>query len=109
MDLSRLFAVLTVLILWAGSASAADLAKVDRTIQKEPAYQSKPKYCLLVFGPAARHRVWLVLDGDTLYVDKNGNGNLTEAGDRTEAPGFQPSSHPAHARERSIEIGDLRV
>jgi hypothetical protein len=66
----------------AAGAPAADLTKIDRTIAKEPAYQGKPKYCLLVFGPEAKFRVWLVLDGDTLYVDRNGNGNLTEAGNR---------------------------
>src|SRR5262249_8147594 len=60
----------------------ADLTKIERTIAKEPAYKSKPKYCLLVFGPEAKTRVWLVLDGDTLYVDRNGNGDLTETGER---------------------------
>ena len=63
-------------------APAAGLTKIDRTIAKEPAYKSKPKYCLLVFGPEAKTRVWLVLDGDTLYVDRNGNGDLTEKGER---------------------------
>lgn len=61
----------------------SDLKKVDRFIKKEPTYQSKsPKYCLLVFGPEAKTRVWLVLDGDTLYIDRNGNGDLTEQGER---------------------------
>src|SRR5260370_39867195 len=86
-------------LICVGAASAADLAKVDRTIKKEPAYQAKPKYCLLVFGPEAKHRVWLVLDGDTLYVDKNGNGDLTEAGKRIQAPDFKASAQPAHARD----------
>src|SRR5262249_3554170 len=27
-------------------------------------------------------RIWLVLDGDVLYVDRNCNGNLTEDGER---------------------------
>jgi hypothetical protein len=68
----------------AAEAPAADLTKIDRTIRKEPAYRSKsPRYCLLVFGPKADHRVWLVLDGETLYVDRNGNGDLTEAGEST--------------------------
>jgi hypothetical protein len=59
-------------------ALSADLSKIDRTIVKEPAYQTKnPRYCLLVFGPDARTRVWLVLDGTTLYVDKTGKGDLT--------------------------------
>jgi hypothetical protein len=39
----------------------------------------------LVFGPEARTRVWLVQDGDTLYVDRNGNGDLTEPGKKVSA------------------------
>lgn len=62
---------------------AADLTKIERTLRKEPAYQSKtPRYCLLVFGPEATTRIWLVLDGKTLYVDRNGNGDLTEDGEK---------------------------
>ncbi|MCI0357844.1 MAG: hypothetical protein L0211_05070 [Planctomycetaceae bacterium] len=63
-----------------------DLTKVDRSIAKEPVYKNKPKYCLLVFGPEAKIRVWLVQDGDkdsdVMYVDRNGNGDLTEEGER---------------------------
>jgi hypothetical protein len=69
------------LILCALPAQAADLTKIERTIAKEPKYQGKPgkpKYCLLVFGPEAKFRVWLVLDEAVLYVDRNGNGDLTE-------------------------------
>jgi RNA polymerase sigma factor (sigma-70 family) len=90
-------------------AGAAGLAKVDRTFKKEPAYKAKPKYCLLAFGPQAKQRVWLVLDGDTLYVDRNGNGDLTEEGERVRAPAFSPSDHYLFSRERSIEIGDITV
>jgi hypothetical protein len=61
-------------------AWGVDLAQIDRTIRKEPAYQTQaPKYCLLVFGPEAKLRVWLVLDGEVLYVDQNGDGDLTGA------------------------------
>src|SRR5581483_12319214 len=73
--------------LLAGLASevyAADLTKIDRSISKEPAYKTQaPKYCLLVFGPEARSRIWLVLDGETLYVDRKGNGDLTGPGKST--------------------------
>jgi hypothetical protein len=69
-------------LLAAGATSAADLAKIDRTISKEPAYKNKPKYCLLLFGPEAKTRVWLVQDGEVLYVDRNANADLTEAGER---------------------------
>src|SRR5262249_45588108 len=81
----RVISFLSALVLASGasaSAWAADLTKIDRTIAKEPAYKSKPKYCLLVFGPAAKTRVWLVLDGDVLYADRNGNGDLTEPGEK---------------------------
>jgi hypothetical protein len=37
---------------------------------------------LLVFGTDARDRVWLVHDGDTLFVDRNGNGDLTDDGEK---------------------------
>ncbi len=73
-------------MIWPVQAWAVDYAKIDRTIAKRPTYQSKaPKYCLLVFGPEADTRVWLVLDGEVLYVDRNGNGDLTEDGERAQA------------------------
>ena len=75
-----------VCVTFGQPAVAADLSKIDRTIAKEPAYQSKaPCYCLLVFGPEAKTRIWLVLDGRVLYVDRNGNGDLTDKGKRFEA------------------------
>jgi hypothetical protein len=39
----------------------------------------------VVFGPEARTRVWLVQDGETLYVDRNVNGDLTEPGQKVSA------------------------
>ncbi len=70
-------------ILFAGPAGAVDLQKIKRTLRKEPVYQSKnPLYCLLVFGPEANTQVWLVLDDDVLYLDRNGNGDLTDPGER---------------------------
>src|SRR5262245_41860258 len=66
--------------LLATAPPAVDLSKVDRTLVKEPAYQGKPQYCLLVFGPEARYRAWLVLDGETLYADLDGSGDLTKPG-----------------------------
>jgi RNA polymerase sigma factor (sigma-70 family) len=63
-------------------AQFPDLTKIDRTIVKEPTYRNQPYYALLAFGPEAKKRVWLVVDGETLYVDRNGNGDLTEANER---------------------------
>jgi hypothetical protein len=72
------------LLVAAAPAAAGDLANVDRRIAKEPAYEHKPLYCLAVIGPDATTRVWLVLDGDKLYVDKNCNGDPTDDGPPTE-------------------------
>lgn len=79
--------ILFGLILCSLSVDAADLTKISRTIAKEPKYQSNPRYALLVFGPEAKFRMWLVFDGDVVYVDRNGNGDLTETGERLEPSG----------------------
>jgi hypothetical protein len=63
-------------------ARATDLTKIERVIRKEPAYEGKPRYALLVFGKEAKTRIWLVQDGKSLFVDRNGNGDLTEPGER---------------------------
>jgi hypothetical protein len=108
MKVIRLYQAVACVMLWSLPAPAVDLSKIDRRISREPAYRTKtPKYCLLVFGPEAKQRVWLVLDGDTLYVDKNGNGNLTDKGEQVKAPAFKASTHPAHAQQREIKVGDI--
>jgi len=78
---ARLVPAIVWLALCPTLAAAADLTKIDRTIAKEPAYKSRPKYCLLVFGPEAKTRLWLVLHGHRLYVDRNGTGDLPDAGE----------------------------
>jgi len=76
------FAFLALFPVTAGGESQT---KFEHSPRREPAYRSKPKYCLLLFGPEAKTKVWLVQDGDTLYVDRNGNGDLTEAGKKVAA------------------------
>jgi hypothetical protein len=76
----------TAIILCCHLLSAADLPRspidlksIPRTIKVEPACKSdSPRYCLAVFGDQAAHRVWLVHDGDQLFVDRNGDGELIE-------------------------------
>ena len=81
------------------SNAYADLTTIERTIQKEPAYQTaSPKYGLAVFGPEASTRVWLVHDGETLYVDRNGNGDLTDPDEKLPARG-----------EENFDIGAIRA
>ena len=101
----------TILAVWltADALAAVDLEKIERTIRKEPAYKSKsPKYGLLVFGPEAADRVWLVQDGDTLYVDRNGNGDLTEPGEKVGSKVDTSRGSPDEIGY-TFEVGDLRV
>jgi hypothetical protein len=93
-----------------GTANAADLAKVPRTIAKEPAYQTKyPRYALLVFGEQASPRIWVVLDGDTAYVDRNGNGDLTEADEKVAMPEFkkQQGREAVMEGQREVTAGSI--
>jgi len=67
----------------AAESSGYDFPTISRKLTREPKYTHNPQYFLLVFGPEAKTSVWCVLDGDkTLYVDRNGNGDLTEEGER---------------------------
>lgn len=60
---------------WADAGAVGD---VDRAIGKEPEYQSKPKYSLLVLGDDRGAKAWMVEDGRRLFVDRNANGDLTD-------------------------------
>jgi hypothetical protein len=90
-------------------AVGVDLTKIDRRIAREPAYQSKsPRYCLLVFGPEARTRVWLVLDGEVLYIDRNGNGDLTEEGKQVKVKLRDANAEKGPAFNRAVtDLGPI--
>jgi hypothetical protein len=73
------------------AADGPDLSPVVRKLRKEPSYVSKrPLYGLLVFGPKAQTRVWMILDKskpdadsyDVFYADIDGDGDLTEPEER---------------------------
>jgi hypothetical protein len=100
---------LTMLCLTAlsltGPILAADLSAINRSIAKLPQLTSPaPEYCLLVFGPEAAKRVWLVHDGDVLYVDRNGNGALTEDGERVAA---EPKVSEAAEDVYFFQVGEI--
>lgn len=61
---------------------AVDLDRLERKIQREPAYRSgRPLYAMLAFGQHAQTRLWLVQDGEDLYVDLDADGDLTDPGE----------------------------
>jgi hypothetical protein len=84
---------LILLVSVARVPAAAETAKLDRTIAKQPVFTSAPKYCLAVFGTSPQVKVWLILDNDTLYIDRNGNGDLSDAAKRVKMEKAQASGH----------------
>jgi hypothetical protein len=82
-------------MLLALASHAGELAKFRRDTPKLPALvASEPLYSLFVFGKNMDRPVWVVLDKsstdsilfDVLYLDLNGDGDLTAKGER-----FNPS------------------
>lgn len=84
----RIFSLLFLgvsLSLVAAEPSPVDLTKIDRKILREPQYAAQPHYALFLFGPQAEHKVWFVVDGDSLaYIDRNADGDLTDPEDKIE-------------------------
>lgn len=62
-------------------------------IAREPVYkQATQQYLLLLLGQNPPRDIWIVRDGSDVYVDRNGNGDLTEAGEKVVQPDTQESS-----------------
>jgi hypothetical protein len=73
---------------------------------------------LLLFGPEAKTRVWLVAAGEAFYADRKGNGDLTEPGKRVYSIGntrvltfIDPNTLtmwlPVPENERVYQVGDV--
>ena len=86
-----LLLALLVLLAPLGAGELISLSKIDRRLTQEPSYAAQVRlYGLVVFGPEAKTRVWMVLDKsepgvdvyDVLYADLNGDGDLTQASER---------------------------
>src|SRR5262245_12565488 len=111
-------AALVPIVLGIGHAAAADLpdlTKIDRTIRKEPTYNTKrPLYGLAVFGPKAEARVWIVLDKskpdvdeyDVVHVDLDADGDLTGPGERLtpDEDGRFRVAHVAHFKDPATGV-----
>jgi hypothetical protein len=102
---------LSVAVTW-----AIDLEAIDRTIAREPKFESTPRYCLLVFGADASSRVWLVEDGKRLYIDRNANGDLTDDGEPIAATEERElhttdlkTNEPTTLHDWDYEAGDLKM
>ena len=57
-----------------------DVKSARYEVTKEPEYKGQASWFLAVLGAKAQ-KSWVVIDDATCYVDWNGNGDLTEAGE----------------------------
>lgn len=90
----------------AAEPDRVDLTKIDRSVAKEPEYSKSPRYGLLVFGKTAEARVWLVQDGQTIYVDRNGDGDLTGADEVIDGKETKYSANSLSSIQ--FKIGNIR-
>jgi len=84
----RTHALITIgLTLVAGTCAIADASKRPSRPRAEPDYTTaQPFYCRILCKAKTDVDVWIVIDGDSLYIDRNGNGDLTEKGERLKKP-----------------------
>lgn len=94
---------------------AVDYAKVERSIRVQPDYIAAPLYAMFVFDLKGQHRVWCALDKsdtelayyDVLYMDLDGDGDLTEVGERF--TGKYDEKMARAGMGLSIRVGDVKV
>lgn len=92
---------------------AVNESQVDRKLSEEPDYKSDdPRYALLVIGPERNLRVWMVLDGFTLYADANLDGRIDPkfekfkvADEKTDPTNFEKFTVADGGIEFEIEVG----
>jgi hypothetical protein len=83
-----------------------DFTKLDRTIARLPELTSEARYGLFLFGQNGEKLVWAALDRtpgaktyDTLFLDRDADGDLTEKGERFAAS--------AASKGSTFKIGDF--
>src|SRR5262245_15386573 len=103
MNPSRLMPSFSLLLIIQAHTFATDLTKIDRSIGKEPAYASNPRYCLVVIGPEVKTRVWLVIDGDTLFTSGK-DGELKKATDNERSANGKLVRIPGTSQDLTVQV-----
>jgi len=99
-------------ILLARTSVSVDLADLRSSPQVEPEYLAKePGYLLLAFGREPSIRVWVVADEESVYIDRNANGDLTETGEKVPVTKVQSLTSPnaVFAELRTYDLGDIKA
>ena len=93
-----------------GPYKLTDFSAVKRVLTKEPAYTSKPRYTLWVLGENLNNALPMVWDEsvtgkgyDTLYLDLNYDGDLTEAAEKFSASALTKD------KQRSFKVSGIKA
>lgn len=76
--------LMTCLCCYGYDEPAVSFGKVPRTVSKQPQYEGKPGYLLLIFGHDVKQGRWLAIDDKRAYFDRRGDGDLTRPENRLE-------------------------
>jgi hypothetical protein len=100
------FVLASTALLPAQKQSAVDLAAAKKPLTAEPKYENPPRYLVMAFGQPVHRVVWLVVDGTTLWADRDGDGRLDAAKERF-APKVEKHEDHFVAESHEYAIGEL--
>lgn len=101
-----IFALLPACSLLAQDESPLPLRQVSMSLMTEPTYFGTPRYTLVVIGKDLAKQHWIAIDDKNAYVDKNGNGDLTDEGEAIPIDKTPVDSGPNHEfRMQNFRIG----
>ena len=92
-----------------GKRDLAEIRKATASKLIQPKYKNEPKYTLVVVGPDAEKKIWMVLDGfKTIYADLNSNGKIEPESEKFEAVDVKEYPKGNHnLAKHSFEFGEV--
>jgi hypothetical protein len=98
------------LLFLALAAPASSAGNPTSALLEEPAYGSKaPHYALVTMGSKDARHLWIVVDGETVYVDRNGDDRIRAADDSTEVDAHGARFADADGCDESGKPGRVRI
>lgn len=114
MSRHREFAFVSVLLTVGGTLAPPAVAQpakaVDHPVPRQPKYTaSRQVFCRLAFAAKRERNVWLAIDGDRLYLDRNADRDLTDTGERFEGGKTRDVTTEFTANDLRRRYSKLRV
>lgn len=102
--------VTRAILLLAALAADVSAAEAGPALLEEPAYASRrPLYALVTMGTKETRHLWVVVDGETVFVDRNGDDRIRAADDATEVDSHGARVADAAGCDESGTAGRVRL